>query len=153
MTRLLVSVLVVFHDCGIHRNNTKTIRNTSNKFIMIEDPIRRQRQSQDFSKGVEGHIVSNRVYLPDFHVDLQAVFYLIRQKKANKGKVTSGPGPSPLATSISKKDQRVNPRSTRKKKFLTIQKRTRTLDLQMRIQPVCQTTTCLNCLKRISSSS
>ena len=97
MTRLLVGVSVVFHDCGIHRNNTKTIRNTSNKFIMIEDPIRRQRQSQDFSKGVEGHIVSNRVYLPDFHVDLQAVFYLIRQKKANKGKVTSGPGPSPLA--------------------------------------------------------
>lgn len=50
-----------------------------------------------FQKGVEGHIVSNRVYSPDFHVDLQAVFYLIRQKKANEGKVTSGPGPSPLA--------------------------------------------------------
>ena len=63
VTRLLVGVSVVFHDCGIHRNNTKTIRNTSNKFIMIEDPIRRQRRSQDFSKGGGGsHCVKQSVF-------------------------------------------------------------------------------------------
>ena len=39
-----------------------------------------QGRSQDFSK-TGSHCVSNRGYLPDCHVDLHAVFYLMQRKK------------------------------------------------------------------------